>query len=88
MSCEYYKMCETNQCPTGTTTQDPTLLQRFHVDEGARRLTNFIQTSTREMANIARAVGKDDIHKLDKRDLVALTKGAGELSGVKYPEIL
>jgi glutamate synthase domain-containing protein 2 len=88
MSCEYYKICETNQCPTGTTTQDPTLLQRFHVDEGAKRLANFVQISTREVANIARAVGKNDIHKLDKHDLVALTKGASELSGVKYPEIL
>jgi glutamate synthase domain-containing protein 2 len=87
MSCEYYRMCETNQCPTGTTTQDATLIQKFDVDQGAKRLANFIRTSTQEIANIARAVGKDDVHKLDKHDLVALTKGAGELSGVTYPEI-
>jgi glutamate synthase domain-containing protein 2 len=88
MSCEYYRMCETNQCPTGTTTQDPTLIQKFDVDAGAKKLANFIRISTHEIANIARAVGKDDVHKLDKHDLVALTKGAGELSGVTYPEIL
>ena len=88
MSCEYYRICETNQCPTGTTTQDPTLIQTFDVDAGAKKLASFIRTSTHEMANIARAVGKDDVHKLDKHDLVALTKGAGELSGVTYPEIL
>jgi glutamate synthase domain-containing protein 2 len=88
MSCEYYRMCETNECPTGTTTQDPTLIQRFDVDAGAKKLTSFIRVSTHEIANIARAVGKDDVHKLDKYDLVALTKGAGELSGVTYPEIL
>ncbi|HXY88542.1 MAG TPA: FMN-binding glutamate synthase family protein [Candidatus Acidoferrales bacterium] len=87
MSCEYYRMCETNECPTGTTTQDPTLIQRFDVDTGAKKLANFIHVSTYEIANIARAVGKDDVHKLDKYDLVALTKGAGELSGVTYPEI-
>lgn len=85
MSCEYYRMCETNQCPTGTTTQDPSLIQRFDVNRGATKLAHFITISTAEIAGIARAVGKSDVHDLDQQDLAALTREASELSGVQYP---
>ncbi len=87
MSCEYYRICETNQCPTGTTTSDPDLVTRFNVDRGAKRLANFVQVSTQELADISRAVGKNDVHKLDKHDLVALTRETSELSGVHYPAL-
>jgi glutamate synthase domain-containing protein 2 len=85
MSCEYYRICETNQCPTGTTTQDPDLVKRFNIDRGARKLANFIRVSTSELADISRAVGKNDVHRLDVHDLVALTLDTSELSGVAYP---
>jgi glutamate synthase domain-containing protein 2 len=88
MSCEYYRICETNQCPTGTTTQDPNLIKRFNVDRGAIKLANFIKVSTDEIAGITRAVGKRDVHQLDEHDLVALTREASELSGVYYPSVL
>jgi glutamate synthase domain-containing protein 2 len=87
MSCEYYRICETNQCPTGTTTHDPDLVKRFNVDRAAKKLANFVQVSTQELADISRAVGKDDVHKLDKHDLVALTRETSELSGVHYPAL-
>jgi glutamate synthase domain-containing protein 2 len=87
MSCEYYRICETNQCPTGTTTQDPDLVKRFSIDRGARKLANFIQVSTLELADISRAVGKDDVHRLDVHDLVALTPDTSDLSGVTYPTV-
>jgi len=88
MSCEYYRICETNQCPTGTTTQDPNLIKRFNVGRGAIKLANFIKVSTDEIAGITRAVGKRDVHQLDEHDLVALTREASELSGVYYPSVL
>jgi glutamate synthase domain-containing protein 2 len=87
MSCEYYRICETNQCPTGTTTQDPDLVKRFSIDRGARKLANFIRVSTLELADISRAVGKDDVHRLDVHDLVALTPDTSDLSGVTYPTV-
>ncbi|MGZ4903478.1 MAG: FMN-binding glutamate synthase family protein [Halobacteriota archaeon] len=88
MSCEYYRMCETNQCPTGTTTQDPGLMQRFDANRGALKLAHFIAVSTAEIAGIARAVGKSNIHDLDQQDLVALTRETSELSGVQYPRFI
>ncbi|MGZ4863259.1 MAG: FMN-binding glutamate synthase family protein [Halobacteriota archaeon] len=87
MSCEYYRICETNQCPTGTTTHDPELVKRFNVERGAQKLANFIQVSTRELGDISRALGKDDVHKLDVHDLIALTRETSELSGVSYPSV-
>jgi glutamate synthase domain-containing protein 2 len=87
MSCEYYRICETNQCPTGTTTQDPELIKRFNVERGAQQLANFIRISTAELAGISRALGKEDVHGLDTHDLVALTRETSELSGVAYPTV-
>ncbi len=80
-------MCETNQCPTGTTTLDPSLIQRFDVDRGATKLAHFINVSTAEVAGITRAIGKHSVHDLDPQDLVALTREASELSGVQRPRV-
>jgi methylamine---glutamate N-methyltransferase subunit C len=88
MSCEYYRICETNQCPTGTTTHDPELIKRFNVERGAQKLANFIRVSTLELADISRALGKEDVHGMDVNDLVALTRETSELSGVSYPSVI
>ncbi len=87
MSCEYYRICETNQCPTGTTTHDPELIKRFNVERGAQKLANFIRVSTLELADISRALGKEDVHRLDAHDLIALTRETSELTGVSYPSV-
>ena len=39
---------------------------------GVKRLSNFIEVSTREIANLARIVGKNDVSKLDKDDMVSV----------------
>jgi hypothetical protein len=48
------------------------------------RLSNFIEVSTREIANIARIVGKNDVSKLDKDDLVSVDRNLARASGVKW----
>jgi glutamate synthase domain-containing protein 2 len=60
------------------------LIQRLDVDEGVRRLTNFLNVSNQEVANLARIVGKDDIRKLGIEDLVALKKDVAEITGAKW----
>jgi glutamate synthase domain-containing protein 2 len=84
INCQQYRICHTGHCPTGVTTNDPALLQRLNVDEGVRRLTNFINVSNQEVANLVRIVGKDDIRKLGLEDLVALKKDLSEVTGVKW----
>ena len=84
INCQQYRICHTGHCPTGITTNDPVLVQRLDVDEGVRKLTNFINVSNQEVANLLRIVGKDDIKKLGIEDLVALKKELSEATGVKW----
>ena len=84
INCQQYRICHTGHCPTGVTTNDPVLLQRLDVDEGIRKLTNFMNVSNMEVANLARIVGKDDVRKLGIEDLVALKKDLAEVTGVKW----
>ncbi|HEX9262132.1 MAG TPA: FMN-binding glutamate synthase family protein, partial [Candidatus Bathyarchaeia archaeon] len=82
MNCQQYRICHTGHCPTGVTTNDPALAQRLDVDEGVRRLTNFINVSNMEVAGLLRIVGKNDIKKLGLEDLVALKRDLSEATGV------
>jgi methylamine---glutamate N-methyltransferase subunit C len=84
INCQQYRICHTGRCPTGVTTNDPILVQQLNVEEGVRRLTNFINVSNIEVSNLLRIVGKDDIEKLSGEDIVALTKEAAEATGVKW----
>ena len=84
INCQQYRICHTGHCPAGVTTNDPVLLQRLDVDEGVRKLTNFMNVSNLEVENLVRIVGKDDIRKLEIEDLVALKKDLSEATGVKW----
>ncbi len=84
MNCQQYRICHTGHCPTGVTTNDPVLVQRLDVEDGIRKLTNFINVSNQEVANLLRIVGKDDIKKLGLEDLVALKKELSEATGVNW----
>ena len=84
INCQQYRICHTGQCPMGVTTNDPVLLQQLDVSEGVRKLTNFLNVSNLEVANLARIVGKDDVSKLGLEDLVALKKDLAEVTGGKW----
>lgn len=72
----------TGQCPVGVTTQDPELQKRVNPEWGARRLRNYLQTLTMELATLARACGKSNVHHLEREDLVALTIEAAAMAKV------
>ena len=84
INCQQFRVCHTGRCPTGVTTNDPVLIQRLNIDEGIRKLTNFIKVSDQEIANICRIVGKDDVKKLGLEDLVSMQKDLAEVTGVKW----
>ena len=84
MNCQQYRICHTGNCPTGVTTNNPALEAQLSVEEGSRKLANFINVSNREIADLARIVGKNDVGKLDRGDLVALKKEASEAAGVRW----
>ncbi|MBC7779600.1 MAG: FMN-binding glutamate synthase family protein [Proteobacteria bacterium] len=74
--------CHTGRCPVGVTTQDAVLEQRLTPTIGARHLRNYFRTMTMELAMIARACGKSDVHHLEREDLVALTVEAAAMARV------
>jgi glutamate synthase domain-containing protein 2 len=74
--------CQTGQCPVGVTTQDPILEQRLQPDVGSRRVRNYLNTLNMELTMIARACGKQDVHHLEREDVVALTIEAAAIAGV------
>jgi methylamine---glutamate N-methyltransferase subunit C len=74
--------CHTGRCPVGITTQDPVLEQRLQPAWGARHLKNYLQTLTMELTTLARACGKQNVHHLEREDLVALTVEAAAMAHV------
>ena len=74
--------CHTGRCPVGVTTQDPVLEQRLDPVSGARRLTNYLKTLNMELTTLARACGKQDVHHLEREDLVALTVEAAAMANL------
>ena len=61
---------------------DLDLEQRLDPAWGARRVRNYLATLTMELATLARACGKSDVHHLEREDLVALTVEAAAMAGV------
>jgi glutamate synthase domain-containing protein 2 len=78
----YCHHCHTGRCPVGVTTQDPVLEQRLEPDVGANRVRNYLKTLNMELTMIARACGKQDVHHLEREDLVALTIESAAMAGV------
>lgn len=86
INCRQYRVCHTGRCPTGVTTHRPELTVQLDVEEGVRKLKNFLKISTEEMAEIARIIGKDDIGKLNSSDLFSVRKDLAEITGTKRME--
>ena len=72
--------CHTGRCPVGVTTQDPELEQRLDPAQGAHWLENYLRVLTMEVATLARACGKSNVHHLEREDLVALTIEAAAMA--------
>ncbi len=78
----YCHHCHTGRCPVGITTQDAVLELRLEPEVGAQRVRNYLKTLNMELTTIARACGKQDVHHLEKEDMVALTLEAAAMAGV------
>jgi hypothetical protein len=56
--------------------------QRLQPEVGARRVRNYLKTLTMELTTIARACGQQDVHHLEREDLVALSVEAAAMARV------
>jgi methylamine---glutamate N-methyltransferase subunit C len=78
----YCHHCHTGKCPVGVTTQDAVLERRLEPLTGAKRVRNYLKTLNMELTTIARACGKQNVHHLEREDLVALTVEAAAMAHV------
>jgi methylamine---glutamate N-methyltransferase subunit C len=78
----YCHHCHTGKCPVGVTTQDTVLERRLEPLVGAKRVRNYLKTLNMELTTIARACGKQNVHHLEREDLVALTVEAAAMAHV------
>ncbi len=62
--------------------QDDVLQTRLDVEEGARRVRNYLNVMTMELTTLARACGKSNVHNLEREDLVALTVEAAAMAKI------
>lgn len=84
IGCVAARICHTNACPAGIATQDPKLRARLDVEEGARRLHNFLEASVTLMQVMARACGHDRLADFGLDDLSTWKQEMARLSGVRY----
>lgn len=84
IGCVGARMCNTNLCPAGIATQDPTLRQRLDADAAPDRLARFLNSSVELMKLLARACGHDALSQLNPSDLTTWKRDMADLSGVRF----
>ncbi len=78
------RACHANNCPVGIATQKPHLVSRLVVDESAKRLCRFFETSVELIKILARACGHGHFNQFSVHDLVTWKEDMARLSGVAY----
>ncbi|SIT17630.1 Glutamate synthase domain-containing protein 2 [Roseivivax lentus] len=84
VGCIAARMCNSNNCPTGITTQKPELRKRLDVQVGAERLARYFSASVELMHVLARACGHDSLSGFGPRDITTWKREMAELSGVRF----
>jgi glutamate synthase domain-containing protein 2 len=62
---------------------NPELTQRLDVNEGARRIANFLTVMAEELKILTMLAGYDDIYELTKDDSRALNRETATITGFK-----
>ena len=80
--------CHVGQCVTGIATQDPSHEKRYQPEIEAHNIHRFFESVRWQIAAITQALGYDDVGKLNRNDLVALTPEAAAITGLPYEPAL
>jgi len=84
IGCVAARMCNTNNCPAGIATQKQELRALLDVEEAAKRLQRFLESSTHLMQVMARACGHDHLSGFCHDDLSTWKREMADLSGVNF----
>lgn len=84
IGCVAARMCNTNNCPSGIATQKPELRQKLDIDQAAKRLSRFFDSSVELMQVMARACGHSHLNQFAQEDIGSWHKRMSELSGIRF----
>ena len=76
--------CHVGSCPVGIATQDKAHEARYDIDRQAENMHRYFESLRWQIAAITKALGHDDVHKVSRNDLVALTPEAADITGLPY----
>jgi methylamine---glutamate N-methyltransferase subunit C len=76
--------CHVGNCVVGIATQDPEHERRYNISTEARNIHHFLESFRWQLAAITEGLGYDDVHKISRDDLVALTPEAADITGLEY----
>lgn len=76
--------CHVGSCPVGIATQDKEHEARYDLDLQAENMHRYFESLRWQIAAITKALGYDDVHKVGRDDLVALTPEAADITGLPY----
>lgn len=72
--------CHVGQCVTGIATQDPEHEKRYKPDIESWNIHRYLEGVRWQIAAITHALGYSDVRQLSRKDLVALTPEAAEIT--------
>jgi glutamate synthase domain-containing protein 2/CDGSH-type Zn-finger protein len=84
IGCVGARICHTNNCPAGITTQNPELRKKLDIDQSAQRLKRFLQASSELMKIMARGCGHSSLKQFNKNDLATVNSQMAQLSGIEF----
>lgn len=76
--------CHVGKCVVGIATQDPEHERRYNIPAEALNIHHYLESLRWQIAAIADGLGYDDVHKVSREDLVALTPEAAQITGLPY----
>ena len=74
--------CHVGTCPVGIATQDKEHEARYDIDLQSKNIHRYFESLRWQIASITKALGYDDVHKVNRDDLVALTPEAADITGL------
>ncbi len=84
IGCQQYRVCHTDMCPMGVTTQDPELRARLDIDRSAKHLANYLRVCTEELKDFARLTGNNDVHGLAISNLCTTNSEISDHTAIEH----
>lgn len=84
LACKQYRICGSGRCPVGVATQDPELRSNLKMEEGAKRVANYLNASLEELKTFARITGHANLHDMNVEDLVTINREISEFTDIRH----